>query len=349
MKTGMAIVLALFLAELLKLPSPVFAAISAIFAIQPSIYRSYLTIIEQIQGNVIGAIIAIVFVLLFGNHFLIVGLAAVVLITIHLKLRIDKTIPLSLVTLIVIMETRNNEFITFSIIRFSTIMLGIFSAFFINLILYPPKYETKLYTSISDITNGILQWVRLNNHQATDFILLKKQVDRFKEQLVQTDQMYLLYKEERTLSKKHSQEKLRKLVIYRQMITASKKALDLLKEMAKVDSQLGSMPPSFHERIRAISEQLIASHELLVLRYIGKAVQTHETEMNNYEEIRHSLLKLYREYQQLNQTDEADCIMLQLVASFMDYKDQLVHLEILLNSFRSYHREDQPRIKDESI
>ena len=37
LKTGVAIVFALSLAELLNLPSPVFAGIAAIFAIQPSI------------------------------------------------------------------------------------------------------------------------------------------------------------------------------------------------------------------------------------------------------------------------------------------------------------------------
>lgn len=42
LKTGVAIVIALFLAEFFKLPSPVFAGIAAIFAIQPSIYRSYI-------------------------------------------------------------------------------------------------------------------------------------------------------------------------------------------------------------------------------------------------------------------------------------------------------------------
>ena len=61
LKTGVAIVFALFIAELLNVPAPVFAGIAAIFAIQPSIYRSYLTILEQIQGNLIGAAIAIIF------------------------------------------------------------------------------------------------------------------------------------------------------------------------------------------------------------------------------------------------------------------------------------------------
>ncbi|MEJ9315158.1 aromatic acid exporter family protein, partial [Priestia megaterium] len=52
LKTGIAITLSLLLGEFLSLPSPIFAAIAAVFAIQPSIYRSYLTILEQIQANV---------------------------------------------------------------------------------------------------------------------------------------------------------------------------------------------------------------------------------------------------------------------------------------------------------
>ena len=66
-KTGVAIVFALFLADLLNLPAPIFAGIAAIFAIQPSIYRSYLTIIEQIQSNLIGAGVAVIFALIFGH------------------------------------------------------------------------------------------------------------------------------------------------------------------------------------------------------------------------------------------------------------------------------------------
>lgn len=55
LKTGIAIVLALYLATWLGLPTPVFAGIAAVFAIQPSIYRSFLTIVDQVQANIIGA------------------------------------------------------------------------------------------------------------------------------------------------------------------------------------------------------------------------------------------------------------------------------------------------------
>jgi uncharacterized membrane protein YgaE (UPF0421/DUF939 family) len=134
LKTGIAIILALFLAQFLELPSPVFAGIAAIFAVQPTIYRSYLTVIEQIQGNLIGAVIAVVFVLTLGNNFFIVGLAAILVITLNLKLRLENTISLSLVTLIAIMETPGEEFIGFAMIRFSTIMLGVAAAFIVNLV-----------------------------------------------------------------------------------------------------------------------------------------------------------------------------------------------------------------------
>ena len=78
LKTGIAIVLSLLIAQSLELPSPVFAGIAAIFAVQPTIYRSYLSIIEQIQGNTIGALLAAISVLLFGNNVFIIGLAAII-------------------------------------------------------------------------------------------------------------------------------------------------------------------------------------------------------------------------------------------------------------------------------
>lgn len=89
LKTGIAITLALYVSELLHLPTPVFAGIAAIFAIQPTIYRSYLSVIEQIQGNIIGAILAIIFILIFGNHTLIVGFAAILAIIIMVTLKLE--------------------------------------------------------------------------------------------------------------------------------------------------------------------------------------------------------------------------------------------------------------------
>lgn len=338
-KTGLAVVLALMLGELFHLPSPVFAAISAVFAIQPSIYRSYLTILEQVQGNVIGAIIAIVFVLLFGNHYIIVGLAAIILIIINLKLKID-TVSLSVVTLIVIMETPQDDFITFAILRFATIMLGILSAFIINLIFLPPKYETKLYTSISDITNDILKWTRITNHDAVDHTLIKKDLELLKEQFIHVEQVYLLYKEERTFLKKHKLGKIRKVVIYRQMITTAKRALEILRKLHYYPYDIYQLPTNIREQLMNIIVHLNNNHEHLLLRYIGKAVQVHKEEMEEYVEKRNELLHLFDDMQKISSEQLKMDHMLQFMASILDYNEQLEKLEILISSLHQYHREE---------
>ena len=175
LKTGIAIVLALYLAELLNFPAPVLSGIAAIFAIQPTIYRSYQSVLEQIQGNMIGAIVAIIaFVLLFGNDYFIVGLAVMIVITINIKLKMDNTIILSIVTIIAIMEAQTGEFFEFALIRFLSVLLGILSSFMVNLLFFPPKYETKLYNRITSVTEDTLKWIRISTRHASEQTLLKK-------------------------------------------------------------------------------------------------------------------------------------------------------------------------------
>ncbi len=92
-KTGIAIALALYIADALALPVPIFAGIAAIFAVQPSIYRSYMTVFEQIQSNLIGAAFAVTFAILFGNSYFMVGLTTIIAISVMLKLKLQKAIP----------------------------------------------------------------------------------------------------------------------------------------------------------------------------------------------------------------------------------------------------------------
>lgn len=145
LKTGIAITLSLYIAQLLNLQPILFAGIAAIFAIQPTIYRSYLSVVEQIQGNIIGALLAIAFTLLFGNHLLIIGLAAIVAIGIMLKLKLENSIRLALVTIIAIMEAPVDEFLYYASLRTFSIFIGILSAFVVNLIFLPPNMKQDFF------------------------------------------------------------------------------------------------------------------------------------------------------------------------------------------------------------
>jgi uncharacterized membrane protein YgaE (UPF0421/DUF939 family) len=338
LKTGIAIVLSLYTAQLLHSPSPVFAAIAAIFAIQPTIYRSYLTIVEQIQGNIIGALLAILFGLVLGNTYIVIGLAAIIVIIISLKLKIDNTIALSLVTLIAIMDSSGGNFLQFSLIRFSTIMIGVFSAFVVNLVFMPPKYEQKLYMILSETTAEIIRWIRLSTRHDFDHSLLKNDIDKLKENSIKIEQFYMMYKEERIYFKKTGMEKARKLVIYRQMISAAKKGLEALKRLHHYENELLHLPERFQQSIQEQLDTLIYHHEQLMLKFIGKvpACVSEESNVNlNRKELLDYFLLRQKE---LVETDGSPPFhLLQIVASIIDYGEQVQHLDKLICSFYSFH------------
>ncbi|MEC2057197.1 aromatic acid exporter family protein [Peribacillus psychrosaccharolyticus] len=342
-KTGVAIVLALYLAELLNLPSPAFAGIAAIFAIQPTILRSYHTMIEQIQGNIIGALVAVIFVLLFGNDIFIIGLAVIIVITINLRLKMDKTIVLSIVTVIAIMESQQGAFLTFAFIRFSSVMLGILSSFLVNLIFIPPKYEAKLYTQLSDVTEDIIKWIRISSRHASEHTLLKKDISRIKDELLRLEQIYSMYKEERSYLKKHIQPKSRKFVVYRQMIVTTKKAFETLKRIHKFENEVSLMPEEFQSQLQHHVDRLIHKHEQLLLKHIGKIKTTTSFEEWNGDCFsRHELLMVFFEQQQKLDREHRDMFArtVPLISAINEYDEQLEHLEKLIHSFQSFHKQE---------
>lgn len=339
-KTGIAIVLALLLAQVLHLPSPIFAGIAAIFAIQPTIYRSYLSIIEQIQGNVIGALIAVGFVLTLGNSVAVVGIAAIIVITINLKLNISNTISLSLVTMIAIMEAPGDQFIQFAIIRFLTIMLGILSAFIVNLVFLPPKYENKLYLRIATATEEATRWIRINSRHVSEHTFLKKDIKKLKEDVIKLNQLYIMYKEERNYFKKNGIAKARKLVIYRQMIETTKKAIEILKRLHRFENDVSQLPEDFHLEIQHQLDFLIDRHERIMLKFIGKVKPQTTLEDDKYCLNRKELFSLFiaKQKEMIDEDDITFFHIMQLISFMIDYEEHLDHLDVLVTSFRSFHK-----------
>jgi uncharacterized membrane protein YgaE (UPF0421/DUF939 family) len=335
-KTGIAVTLALFLASLLHFPSPVFAGISAVFAMQPTIYRSYLSLIEQVQANIIGAAFAIIAVLLFGRDPFIIGLTLMIVIALCLKMRLESTISVALVTVIAIMEYTDREFIEFAVIRFSTIMLGVFAAFIVNLIFLPPKYEKRLYAQINENTENILKWIRIHIRHASEHHILKEDIEKMKEDMTKLEHLYLMYKEERTYSRKNRFQKSRKLVLYRQMIVVANRALDTLKILHRFENELYHMPLELQQAIRSQLDSLLHYHEQILLKFIGKT-KCHpraETVIETHQERTRLIEAFYAHHQQKNQY-----YLFSLIGAIIDYSEQLEHLDKLIDSFQHYHHD----------
>ncbi len=343
LKTGIAITLALYIAQLLNLPSPIFSAIAAIFAIQPTIYRSYLSVVEHVQGNIIGALLAITFHLLFGNHLLIVGLAAIVAIVIMVKLKLEDSIRLALVTIIVIMEAPAEQFLYFASLRTFGIFIGILSAFAVNFIFLPPKYETKLFQSISDVTEDIIKWIRLTTRFASEDQLLQKDIGSIKKRITQVNQLYSMYEEERRYFKKSDFAKLRKLVIYRQMIQVTQKSFDILKLQRKYENILHKLPEHLQTETRDRLDSLLSYHEQLLLKYLGKVRQEAELDDTLYGETdRDHLRDLF--LNEIRKNDPEDVFqpyhLMRILSAIIEYEEQLEQLDKLIGAFQTYHENE---------
>ncbi|MGI2329563.1 FUSC family protein [Planococcus sp. YIM B11945] len=344
-KTGIAISLGLFLANWLDLPIPFMAGISAIFAIQPSVYRSYLTILDQIYGNLIGAAIAIVFVLTLGSNYLTVGLASVLAIILMLKLKLNNPVPLTLVTIIIIMESHQEQFLMFAGLRFTTILLGILSAFIVNMIFLPPKYETRLFASIHEVTEEVIRWIRVSIRHASDHTSVKNDIDKLSDMLDKVDQWYTFYKDERSYTKKQQFAKARKLVLYRQMIATTKKSLDVLKRLHRYENELTDLPEHFHMMVQERLESLASYHEQLYMKYVGKLRPEHsETAGPEADSKRHEVMTVFVKEINLALEEEGKQAslyhLMHILSAMLEYEEQLEHLDLLIIAYHNYHADE---------
>ncbi|HWL23056.1 MAG TPA: aromatic acid exporter family protein [Ureibacillus sp.] len=347
LKTGVAIVFSLFLAELLSMPSPVFAGIAAIFAIQPSIYRSYLSIIEQIQGNIIGATIAVLFGLIFGHHIVAIGIAAIIVIGIMIKMKLDNSLSLALVTVVAIMVYQGNDFLEFSMVRFGTVMVGVLAAFIVNMIFLPPRYEVKLFKAIYTLQDDIIRWTRLAVRNASEHNSTKTAISKIHSRFIELEKIYEFYKEERNYTKKNRFVHARKLVVYRQMLTTTKKSMELLSRVYKHENAIGNLPNSFRSLFLERLDFLLTYHEQLLLKYTGKLKPEHSKWIVNEEYVNRSVIMKHLIDQivldESTREGEEDFSSYHLFYTFsriLDYEENLEHLDTLIVSFRNFHSND---------
>ena len=234
------------------------------------------------------------------------------------------------------------DFIQFALIRFSTIMLGVVSAFIVNLVFLPPKYENKLYYKSSVLSEEITKWIRLSTRHASEHQLLKADIDKLREGIIKLDQLYMMYKEERDYFKHNILAKSRKLVIYRQMISATKKALETLKRLHRYENEFNQMPVEFQEVIQHQLDCLINHHEQVMLKFVGK-IRPEASYMEG--EVCLNKKQLFELFlaQKKDLADTNSQILyhvMQLVSIIMEYGEQVEHLDTLVTSFQSYHKDD---------
>lgn len=344
-KTGIAVILALAIASLLPKEAGLkaIAAVSAVVAMQPSVYRSIKTIADRANGNIIGAVLAVLMVTAFGNHFVIMGVTVILLIAILFRFNLAHVATLASVTALIIMGQHTGNFYVSAFFRFILVMIGVLSSSIVNLIFLPPKFESKLYYNALNISTDIFMWFKLVLNDTSEYHQIKEDRGLISKRVLKLEQIFEYYEEERPLTKKQLHAQNRKKILFKEIVRVTRQAYAVLKRMNRYQHDLHSLNNELLLQIKLDIDSLTAFHEQIFISLSKKAkydVDFDDTSVDNPQ--KKDLMDAFQKelIQNPYQTEYSYANIMQIISAIEEYRYTLRHLDRLRISFFSYHQDD---------
>jgi uncharacterized membrane protein YgaE (UPF0421/DUF939 family) len=145
-KTGIAVFLTLLLTEYLDTQLRIVAVIASVLAMQPSIVRSWNYLKEVVIGNGLAILFAVSGIYVIGDSAVAIGIIVVLSIAINLKLNLNKTLNLTVLAILSIMLSSDQKVdFLYVLERVELLVIGILSAFVVNIFVFPPKHNEIIY------------------------------------------------------------------------------------------------------------------------------------------------------------------------------------------------------------
>lgn len=147
-KTGIAVTLAMFLCKILHIEPAVFAAISVVVNMQPSVRKALHNAWEQAGVHLLSVGLAIVLGLTLGTSPIVNGLGVVLIILLCNRLGWSGGITVGVVSIVFVLDSPVEQFLFHAGIRSLAVFIGLGVALLVNRILLPPEYKAKLLTEL---------------------------------------------------------------------------------------------------------------------------------------------------------------------------------------------------------
>ncbi|MCI3927200.1 aromatic acid exporter family protein [Paenibacillus sp. TRM 82003] len=328
-KTGIAVALALYIAKLAGIESVTLAGVAAIFAIQPSVYKSWQHVLEQVQTNTLGAALALGVSFVVPVNEVVIGLTCIAVILITLALRMETTVALTLVTTIVILEAQGEGW-EYALVRFSTILIGIGAAFLVNAIVMPPNHKKQFIDGYRESLHTMSLLIRTAVSDELKEYEAKQMRDKLNESMRRMNERYGMLEEEWRKWQRFRPQPGRHLVVYKQMVRAmslGQLVLDAVEKHYFPQRKDAAADRTFDERL----EELIHYHEYALLKYEGKMKPGEQ----QYATIGEHTERLLRGAIEQVKADETAGVSLVVVASAIyEYGRQLRRLDKMIGNVR---------------
>ncbi|WP_223702396.1 FUSC family protein [Sutcliffiella deserti] len=328
-KTGLAVTLALYICAAVGLDPAIFAGVAAILTVQPSIYRTWKQMLDQIVTNTIGAAVALFFIYYLGDNPITIGFVIMLVISLSLKLKMESTIPLTLVTVLAIMSAPGNEDIMFTINRFLIILIGVGSAMTVNLVVLPPKYTKNYMEKIHSTfqTMSLLLRTAVSNEMSEK--AYQDQSKELKTSIEKLESQFKVFDEERGKLGKLNQTNAREIVVFKQMLKTLQEGEQLLEN---IDEHYFQSNTTDEENLlfdRHI-EELTKCHEYLLLKYQGKMKDQEllvDDALEKSGEFFDQVINIY------SHDKEQKLRLMIITSSVIDYTFQLIRLNKLIDHY----------------
>ena len=340
LKTGLAITLSIY-ASLLLFPnsSGALAGIAASLSTQPSVKKSFETFISRVVANSIGGLIAILMIYSLGTSPIAIGVSAILTIAILNGLKLSDVIPLTVVTLVVIMLSNDTNYILAAFTRVIETIIGVTISFIINLLIHPPKHDVQFFKTLETVTSEVLLLTRATLRKNTDFAILHRDLLWARKQMKQFNNLFNLISEEWIISKSERVARARKLVIFRYMGRTTQSAIDLLTTLHKYNHVYHDFPDNTRTIFRERLETLMTAHEQIIMKFYAKVPPEAVNYMEMNRENREDYLTMFfneakhQEEAKEHHQFEANGVTHILAASF-SYEENLTNLNRLVRSYK---------------
>ncbi|OZU88711.1 hypothetical protein CIL03_10510 [Virgibacillus indicus] len=197
-KTGVAIFLTAWICELLNWP-PVFAVITAIVTLEPTVSDSIKKGIVRFPASAIGSAYAVLFISIFGNSPITYTLAAVLTIATCFKLKLHAGLLVATLTAVAMVEVIHSNYLVSFFIRLGTTTVGLLVSTGVNMFVLPPDYTKEIQKNIQSITKQtgftiekLFQSLLSNK----DPEINKYRIDQLDKKIVQTETLLKFQRDE---------------------------------------------------------------------------------------------------------------------------------------------------------
>jgi len=148
-KTGIAVMLSVYICRLLQIEPASFAAITAVVNMQPSVNKALKNAWEQVLVNVVAVVLAIVLGLLVGRQAWVIGLGVMAMIVIANRLGWGG-LNVGIVSIIFILDAPHEDFVYHAGVRSLAIFIGLTVALVINRVIAPPKHKERFLRHLEE-------------------------------------------------------------------------------------------------------------------------------------------------------------------------------------------------------